>query len=83
MHPPSALGLYWSIRGEVACEQHTPDMTDSRWTAEGWAPVPVSSGHVHGARYQCQHCAVDHCAIIRPFRVSPQPRVVPDRTAKG
>jgi len=65
MLPASLTGLYWSIRGEVACADHTPDSADSRWTVEGWAPVPVSSGHVRGARYQCQHCAVDGRALVR------------------
>ena len=35
MRPPTFLGLYWSIRGEVACEKHAPDTDDPRWTIEG------------------------------------------------
>ena len=64
-HPPSVTGLYWSIRGEVACDEHAPVTDDPRWTMEGWCSVPVSSGHFHGSRYQCQHCAADGRAIVR------------------
>lgn len=64
MHPPSTTGLYWSIRGEVACDEHAPDTTDPRWFVEGWAPVPLSSGSSRSHRYQCQHCATDGRAVI-------------------
>ena len=64
-HPPSVTGLYWSIRGEVACDHHAPSVTDPRWTIEGWSPVPVTSGrHAKGSRYQCQFCALDGGAIV-------------------
>ena len=66
MHPPSVLGLYWSIRGEVACDDHAPDVDNQRWTTEGWEPIPISSGRVIGTRYQCRHCASDGRAVIRP-----------------
>lgn len=65
MHPPSVTGLYWSIRGEVSCAEHAPSTDDPGWTIEGWAPLPVSSGHVKGQRYQCQHCAIDGRAFVR------------------
>lgn len=64
MHLLSATKLYWSIRGEVACNEHAPETDDPRWTVEGWAPVPVSSGQIQGTRYQCQHCAIDGRAIV-------------------
>lgn len=64
MLPASATMLYWSIRGEVACAEHTPATDDPRWVIEGWAPVPVSSGYMRGSRYQCQFCAVDGRAVI-------------------
>ena len=64
MHPPSATGLYWSIRGEVACCEHVPSTDDPRWITEGWAPLPISSGRIRGSRYQCQHCAKDGRAVI-------------------
>jgi hypothetical protein len=48
-HPPSVTGLYWSIRGEVACDDHAPAIDDPRWRVEGWTPVPVSSGRFHGS----------------------------------
>ena len=71
MRPPSVLRLYWSIRGEVACETHAPDPDDPRWTREGWAPIPVSSGQVRGTRYQCQHCAADGRSIVHPYNNTP------------
>ena len=61
--PPSPTGLYWSIRGEVACDDHAPATDDPRWRTEGWNPVPVASGHRDRSRYQCQHCALDGRAI--------------------
>ena len=64
-HPPSATGLYWSIRGEVACDEHAPLVDDPRWTVEGWHPLPVSSGQMQGSRYQCQFCAIDGRPIFR------------------
>ena len=64
MQPTSATGLYWSIRGEVACATHAPSTDDPQWVQEGWNPLPVSSGHTTGARYQCQHCATDGRAVV-------------------
>lgn len=55
-----ATELYWSIRGEVACQRHAPAVDDPRWAAERWAPVP------RGSRYQCQHCAPDGRAVLHP-----------------
>ena len=66
MRPIAPLGLYWSRRGEVCCDLHSPDTSDPRWTADGWAPVPVTSGHLKGVRYQCQWCAADKTPIIHP-----------------
>ena len=65
MVPASATMLYWSIRGEVACAEHVPDTEDRRWTIEGWAAIPVSSGHFGSrSRYQCQFCAADGRALV-------------------
>jgi len=64
LHQPSATGLYWSMRGEVACSEHSPKPDDPRWTVEGWCPLPASSGHMRASRYQCQHCAIDGRAFI-------------------
>jgi len=61
---PSATGLYWSIRGEVACAEHAPPSDDPRWIHEGWNALPVSSGNIKGAKYQCQHCAIDGRAVV-------------------
>jgi hypothetical protein len=65
MRPPSFLGLYWSALGEVACEAHAPDTDDPRWTNEGWAQIPLSSGKLRG--YQCQHCATDGRSVVHPY----------------
>ena len=67
MLPASLNLLYWSIRGEVACIEHTPDPDDPRWTIEAWAPVPVSSSNIQGSRYQCQHRAADGRALVHPY----------------
>jgi hypothetical protein len=64
MHAQSPTGLFWSIRGEVACERHAPPLEDPRWNADGWAPLPPSSARLQGARYQCQHCAEDGRAVV-------------------
>jgi hypothetical protein len=58
MLPESPTGLYWSIRGEVACAKHVPD--GERWKSDGWQPLPIS----YRGALQCQHCAPDHTAIV-------------------
>jgi len=63
--PPSVTGLYWSIRGEVACDEHAPAVNNPRWTMERCGPVLVSSGQMPGSRYQCQFCAIDGRPLIR------------------
>ena len=63
MHPHSATGLYWSIRGEVACADHSPDIDDPRWREEFWGAIPLQVG-AEPSRYQCQHCAIDGRAVI-------------------
>ena len=68
MHPESATHLYWSIRGEVACDEHAPRIDTPRWTIEGWNALPVSSEHVNGSHYQCQHCASDGRAVVHASR---------------
>ena len=63
-HPPSVSGLYWSIRGEVACDEHAPAVDDPRWTIEGWNPVPISAGTCTALIIRCQFCGVDGRAIV-------------------
>ena len=83
MRLASSASLYWSIRGEVACPKHVPDSDDPRWVAEGWAPIPISSVHLKGLRYQCQHCAVDGRALIH-LHVGPRHwRSTPDLLASA
>jgi hypothetical protein len=64
MHPPTSTGLYWSLRGEVACADHAPPTEDPRWTTEGWNALPVSSGHIKGTHYQCQYCSTDGRSVV-------------------
>jgi hypothetical protein len=64
MHPLSATALYWSIRGEVACDEHAPSTDDPRWVTEGWNALPMSSGDIRGSKYQCQHCATDGRSVV-------------------
>jgi DNA-directed RNA polymerase subunit M/transcription elongation factor TFIIS len=45
--------LYWSRRGEVACEAHAPIGNHLRWTSERWRPVDQRE---HRLRLQCQTC---------------------------
>jgi CheY-like chemotaxis protein len=56
--------LFWSKRGEIACESHAPAARSERWEAEGWRAVP----HIEGRRitYQCQYC--DKRAILHTRR---------------
>jgi CheY-like chemotaxis protein len=44
--------LFWSRRGNVACQAHTPDL--ARWRLEGWAPILRVARN--GVVYQCQYC---------------------------
>jgi hypothetical protein len=62
--PITATGLYWSIRGEVACSQHASRISEDRWQSEGWMPLPASSQGFRGLQFQCQHCAPDHTALV-------------------
>jgi hypothetical protein len=64
MLPESSTGLYWSIRGHVACNQHAPLVEDPRWGIEGWAPPPSSSQNVRSQRYQCQYCSPEQTALV-------------------
>ena len=51
----NATNLFWSKRGEVACQEHAPDSASDRWTVEGWRPiVPSDLGRI---TYRCQHCS--------------------------
>ena len=56
--------LYWSTRGEVACDDHAPKIDDPRWTVDGWERLPDSYGYVAATHYQCQHCAEDRRAVV-------------------
>jgi len=70
MLPPSSTGLYWSVRGQVACLEHVSKIHETQWIGDGWQPLPrLSQGH-HGLRYQCQYCSPDHTAIVHPLHAS-------------
>ena len=64
MLPASETGLYWSMRGEVACDNHAP--AEPRWTLEGWVPLPGAQQGRDGIRYLCQHCSLVGIAFVRP-----------------
>lgn len=49
-----AQTLFWSRKGEIACEQHAPGSSTPRWEAEGWQAIPAVPGR--RISYQCQHC---------------------------
>ena len=74
MRSQSPTGLFWSIRGEVACARHAPADDDPRWVEDGWDSMPASSAGLQASRYQCQHCADDGRAVVpnvgRPARRS-------------
>ena len=65
MRPDTPTGLYWSIRGHVACFEHAEQIPDGLWASERWAPLPLSSQGVHGRIYECQICSPSKTAIKR------------------
>lgn len=65
MRPDTPTGLYWSIRGHVACVEHADQIPDGLWTSERWAPLPLSSQGVRGRTYECQTCSPSNTAIRR------------------
>jgi CheY-like chemotaxis protein len=56
--------LFWSKRGEIACERHAPAQPSDRWRTEGWQTLPELEGR--RITYQCQHC--DKRAILHTRR---------------
>jgi CheY-like chemotaxis protein len=56
--------LFWSKRGEIACDVHVPQERSERWNNEGWQRVPPVEGR--RITYQCQHC--DRRAILHARR---------------
>jgi hypothetical protein len=62
--PESSTGLYWSMRGHVACAR-AAQLDEDEWSAEGWQVLPSSSQGFRGVRfYQCQYCSPDHTALV-------------------
>ena len=57
--------LYWSNRGEVACESHAPDPSDPRWSVEGWQLMPLRVYRALTSSYRCQHCESKSAALQR------------------
>jgi CheY-like chemotaxis protein len=47
--------LFWSRRGDVACETHAPVAGSGRWRDEGWAVIP-SGATRNRVEYRCQYC---------------------------
>ena len=82
--------LFWSRKGEIACAQHAPSGDSSRWSDEGWQPVPEVAGR--RVKYQCQVCgrrAIQHQGVPpeRPhiLNVDDRPATLysRDRTLRG
>ncbi len=71
MLEPSPTGLYWSIRGSVLCANHAAAVPVASWGADGWQPLPTSSGRKR--RYQCQACAQDGSALAPARRRGERP----------
>lgn len=71
--------LFWSRRGEIACEQHAPDRTDPRFIAQGWQPIPPVAGR--RITYQCQHCGLGSISHQRRASSAPLILNVDDRPA--
>ena len=57
--------LYWSARGQVACEAHAPQEQSARWVAERWAAVPGAALGRRRVTYQCQYCSPLGTALRR------------------
>jgi CheY-like chemotaxis protein len=53
--------LFWSKRGEIACERHAPAEQSERWNAEGWQRLPELEGR--RIIYQCQHCGTKRAIL--------------------
>jgi len=67
----STTRLYWSVKGEVACELHIPDRDSAEWWADRWMLISDM-----GARTrdwcQCQHCAARsplRHRVLSPFNI--------------
>ena len=46
--------LYWSRRGDVACEHHAPPHESDRWRSEGWEMIQLP--RFRESKYQCGVC---------------------------
>jgi hypothetical protein len=65
--------LYWSRRGEIACEMHAPKSDLNRWTADGWRRVDRARRPL-----QCAQCH-DGASVKR----SPRDPMRPTAPLKG
>ena len=61
--PESPTGLFWSIRGHVACRVHASRVNPDDWEAQGWSALPESSQGAKEQRYQCEYCSPEHTAL--------------------
>ena len=80
--------LYWSARGEVACQDHTPADQSSRWVAERWAIISEAALDRRRTGYQCQHCSASGTALRRDHRsnsnhVATEPSMVSHKPKVG
>ena len=66
--------LFWSKRGEIACERHAPAAQSARWVGEGWQVLPRLEGR--RITYQCQHCGERAILHTRRRRAGGQPALI-------
>ena len=75
--------LFWSSKGEVACESHAPADGDPRRDAERWQPIPYDK--LRKIQYQCQHCTtgqpIRHQSLKSRAPLAPVVLNVDDRPA--
>src|SRR5688572_18089703 len=57
VEPPLLEVLFWSRRGEIACQVHAPDRQSQNWTIDGWREIPAEADGRRGLKYQCPRCA--------------------------
>jgi CheY-like chemotaxis protein len=75
--------LFWSKKGEVACEAHVPSEQDPRRAADRWQAIPFDA--LRKIAYQCQYCTagqpIRHQSSAARAPIAPVVLNVDDRPA--
>lgn len=50
------MNLFWSKRGMVACDTHSPTLESDEWRTQGWQQVPGWRRGSTVTVLQCQFC---------------------------